>query len=907
MIPFRIALKEFAQAVRADGFSVLQYVVRSQLCVGEEEVDQWVSFLHDLAADKRPFRLILLVDGIDEASPDKDSYDAICREMADLSAMAKLVFTSRRAGFAPPVTLFEHYELVPLSDISIQAMIRNWFRAVGGRSTEFVDSFTSWVFEDSQRQEMAGNPCLLALLCYLNEDKTGGHFLQATCRAHLYGMAVDKLRKDASREGVNLVDATVSLLAGFAVARYTGDGGERGPEVLFREEQAIGFLRAKLGDRGVGELEPFRVLDSWRRMRLVARWDLGALHHFIHQTFHEYFAARGLLLLPIDEVAAWLEKHRFNPYWREVWRFYAGLCRDHLPDGRTRFGQMIRSVCVPEDEFGEVGFIAAPLCAEHGLRDTTTLLGYDLRDRLFDIVRSMGKPETGETLEMSESRTLRDPQLVPRVRVMVELDPRYFLGWVRQTLEQMAQVVSKGGQRTAPTDSAAEALFAAIVLNCIHHPDALAYQRELILREMRNRGLKPSDPPLGPCIATGRNESLCRQLVDLDLSHLSHIHRLRLVRYLACTRSQAAVVQLIRIANEANLDSKEGVEVYSRCLRALCDLRDSQAIGLARRLWDQPSIPDGAFDTACRHLEKLDNEEVGKALAEWLVSDKAKPGSREFLHLLNRIKESSRSTVPALVDRMLGSPSIPVSLEATLWGLVLARQGSEGVKRFNERLKVLAAAPHLGEREWHHIGALTRVLAASRIPEFTVIEELAKRVPARLRREWHGIWGDVIELRVIDSRRKKSAEWLISEGIPLVESELKRCIRTRNEVPADWLRPWFQCTQPVLTAFARVGLRVWHALPPDDAGIFFNNFDARPELVPTSVARTLFESRNYELRQLGIELLVELDPGFLMSKRRMSEVAEVLRQTSRSMGVLFFMGQLYNPTRAKFVKYASQK
>lgn len=917
VLPFRIALSELAQEARAKDVSVLRYLARTQLRVGETDLDNWVTLLSHFATDTRPFRLLLLVDGIDEATPDKETYGKICDRLSDVSSVAMLVFTSRRAGFHPPFPKFGAYELVPLSDLSIQAMIRNWFRAVRRQPEEFVQSFTTWVFADSRRQQMAGNPCLLALLCYLNQDIRAGRFLQASCRAQLYALAVDKLRNDMSRGGVGPVNGVLSLLAGFAMARYTSQDEGRGPEVLFRDQQALDYLRTRLGELQSGELEPVKILDAWREMRLVAQWDLGSWHHFLHQTFQEYFAACGLLALPVETVSVWLAHHRFNPYWREVWRFYAGLCRDHLPDGRARFRGLIQAVCVPADEFGEVGFFAAPLCTEYGVPDTTVLFGYDLRQRLFQALRERHRRSMGafkglmaglgrqDLLEMREARTLQDPFLVTRARVMVELDPRYFLNWVRRTLDGATEVNDLGRPRAREVDPTS-VLFGVLILNCIYHPDALAYQRELIAREMRNPRLEPGDPPLGPCLATGRNESLCRQLVELDVKRLSKVHRLRVIRYLACTRSDAAADHLIRMADLANLKNQDGLEILCRCLGAMSDLQDVKAVELARRLWRRSNLPEGMFEAACMYLAQLKTPEAAGLLEEWLLSGKLKSGSPEFHHVLDRLKEWRDLKVPDALNRMLESPNLPLHAESALWELVVAREGVPGFKRLEERVELLAVTPRLGERGWHVVAGLVQILVKSRIPRFTVISELADRVPRRFGMERQRILGGLIELRASDCKALESEEWLVSTAIPLLESELKRCAGKKVEAPWTWLGCWSQCTLTVLSALADMALRIWKKLPPDVAAELFHNFNTHPELVPVRVAREFFASRSDELRRAGMELLLETDPGFLMAKRKSSEVEELLRETSCNTGVLFFKDQLYSPSKARFVRYSGK-
>lgn len=912
VLPFRIALRDFARDAREDDYSVLRYLARTQLRVEPECLDNWVYALEYFAADWRPFRLLLLVDGIDELSPDKETYGIVRSRLAEASSQAAQVFTSRRAGFDPPVTGFDTYELVPLSDLSIQAMIRNWFRAVRERSDGFVQSFITWVFGDSRRQEMASSPCLLALLCYLNQDRLEHDFLQATCRSQLYRLAVEKLRQDSSREGVVDVDEAMELLAGFAIARYTGDQGS--PTALFERDQALHYLRAERRRSKSGAWKPLEVLHAWKGMRLVSQWNLGSWHHFLHQTFQEYFAALGLLAVPVETVSEWLVQHRFNPYWREVWRFYAGLCRHHLPDGRTRFKRLIQTVCAHLDEFGEVGFFAAPLCTEYGVPDTMGLLGYDLRRRLFDVVRQthlrsmeafkglMAGLERKDPLGMLEARTPQDPVMVTRTRVMVELDPGYFMAWVRRTLDSATEANDRGWPRSRVVDPT-NVLLGVLILNCIYHPDALSYQRELIAREIGNPRLELGDLPLGPCLATGRNESLCQQLVALDVNRMSKAQRLRVIRYLALTRSDAAADHLIRIADLANLNNEDGLEMLCGCLEAMADLQDAKAVELAGRLGRQSNLPKRMFEATCMYVAQMKTPEAAALLEQWLMSGKLKLGSDEFHYVLNRLKDWRDRKIPFAVKELLRSPDLPLHVESALWELVVAWEGVSGFEELEKEIK-RATAAKLDARAWHGIAELVQVLVKSRIPRFTVISELADRVPRSFGVEWQRIQGSLIELRACDCKGLESEVWLVSTGIPLLESVLHSFAGEEVGAPWTWLRCWSQCSLPVMSSLADMVLGLWKKLAPEVAAEIFRNFNTHPELVPAQVARELFKSRSDELRRAGMELLLESDPGFLMANRNSSEVEKLLRETSRSSGVLFFKDQLYSPAKARFVRYS---
>ncbi len=906
MIPFRISLKEFAQEAKSDSFSVIRYLVRNQVGVEEQEFDNWELLLRVLHKSRQHYQFLVLVDGIDEVSADEATYGLICEQLNKIGSLAKMVFASRRAGFAKPFSRIEQCELVPLSDILIRAMIQNWFRSVRGRSPEFVSSYTSWVFDDARRQEMASNPCLLALLCYLNEDKGPGHFLQATCRAHLYGLAVDKLCRDSSREGAKVADLALLLLAEFTIARYTDTGVTHGPDVLFRDQQAVSYLRTRLRTLASAEVSSCSILESWRQMRLVVQWDLGAWHYFIHQTFQEYFAACGMLLLPLRDVSELLIKQRFNPQWSELWRFYAGLCRDHLPDGKERFEQVVKSLLNPEDEYGEVKFLAAPICAEYGIRDTTGLLGYDLRLKLYNSVCFMLKeqsPAEEHDVVGTLHLILNRGDIVIRIRVMVELDPKYFLGLVRARLD--ASSVRERLGLPQPSAARADPLreLAIVILNCIYHPDAVFYQKGLIQREMENVNLTNEDIPVGPCLGSGRNESLSQYLLAIDLSALSILHRSRFVQYLRLSLSPLVADRFYQIAKEADLRTKIGLDVALNCLHYLSSVHDSRAVTIVQRLSVRNNLAYYVYGQGYDYLEELGTNEARLLLEKRFSVECSRPESWECICALRSLCHWKGYRVPEQVESLLRSELVSPHLELELWSCVCAREGEFGIERFNRHLISLAAASNMNESDWNRISILVRLVACNGIHYLAVVEELARKVPKMYYAAWARLWCTLCGMRIESCHLPESVDWLLSVGIPLLESEMKHYRGGSNEDPECLIACWNECPPSVLSAVATRLLPFWTELPLPYAQSLFRSFEGNERLVPISLALDLFKDVDPYMGEIGIALLLELDPGLLMKEKILPDVARGLQAAARERGTLFFREELYDPTRCCFVRY----
>ena len=743
-LPFRISLHELAKDGETDNFEIIPYLVRRILKVTEAEVASWRAALAHLFRNVRPLRLLLLVDGVDEITPQRSVFDCIHQKLEDATSIARMVITSRRAGFLRPVRAFAAFELVELAEPAMARLVQNWFAHVRPQPPRYVQSFTLWLFADPRRQEMAANPCLLSLLCYLNQDRVEDDFIQAVSRAELYRLAVGKLTGDPDRSVPTGLPPALEALAQFALDRYAASNGA--PKVLFSRAEVRQFFHdTGPAHRSAAGVWPADFLDDvWLRTRLVSCWDGGEHYHFIHLSFQEYFAARWLVVLPLPEVEALLRKHRYNPYWREVWRFYAGLCRALEPRGDARFAALAKAYCEPRDLYDQTLFWLAPLCAEFGLRDTRPLLGFDLRTELHRLLLAGHNQSTAF------------------IRRMVEVDPEYYLDLARTLLDRQV-----AGYRNAPsrgkkseTPDEGEVRLMVGVLSGIYHPLALDYQRELIRAEAHYPKLKPTHPSLGPSVISGRNEMLTAALREWLPTAAGPLQRERLVSYLSCTGgvlAGEAILEAARKAARTNRAAKaspqereEAMEFQCHCLWALTELQDPRAVELAAELWTEPRFRAGPVAEACNFLGDMKHPGVAGLLERWLDEAGDSLSGLVLEPILICLKDWPERPIPRAVEKLLAGSAGDPSVRACAWELVVRRGGVQGASRLRQHLADLMALRRWSEDQMRELVAIAEFVGEQKIPAERELEALLERAEAREEHflasslwacltQWHGV------------------------------------------------------------------------------------------------------------------------------------------------------------------------
>jgi hypothetical protein len=876
--------------------------VRRILRVPEPETAVWRAVLGHLFRNVRPFRLLLLLDGVDEVTPHAQVFASIRAKLKDATSIARMVITSRRAGFSSPVDGYAAFELVELAEPAMLRLVNNWFTHVKPRDGGFVQSFTLWLFGDSRRLEMAANPCLLSLLCYLNQDRAEDDFIQTVSRADLYRQAVRKLSGDPDR-GLP-VDSTAAqeALGRFAFDRYTTSSGT--PSVLFtRAEVDQFFHEAGAGDGAAPQAGRTDYLETvWLRTRLVSCWDGGDYYHFVHLSFQEYFAACWLRMLPTTEVGKLLERHRFDPHWQEVWRFYAGLCQALGPRGEARFKVLARAYCEPRDFYDQCLFWLAPLCAEYGLRDTRPLLGFDLRVELQRLIL------TGH----NDGNAF--------IRRMVEVDPEYFLDAARVLLDRQVALyrVSPGQGKQAGAPDEGEVRLMVNVLSAIYHPRALDYQRELIRAEVHYARLKPTHPSLGPASISGRNEVLTKALRDWLSTAAGPLQRERLVNYLSCTGGQHAAEAILQAARSASaprsgavrgrLTQEQAIEFRCHCLWALTELQDKRAVDLADELWQEARFRSGLAVEACNFLGDLKLPEVPELLERWLADPSAGPNRLLLEPILLCLKDWAERPVPDTVERLLASEDGDPSVRAYAWEVLVRRSGIDGLCRLRKHLADLAEAPRWTEKQLRELVAVVGFVGEERLPLERELEALLERA------EESGedlvidaLWACLTQWHGDRARLPSHWQWFKERCLPALRLAL-----TRTEVPpettvSNWLASLRGCPDSVRTEVARLVEDVWPSVQVALKPSLLNLFTEAPEFAPAAVVREVMADPEASLRQsVLLDMLAQVEPGWLVALRaREPEADRALLRRSIVYGTLFFDTGFWEPRDLSFQPYPS--
>ncbi|WP_129632171.1 SUMF1/EgtB/PvdO family nonheme iron enzyme [Candidatus Oscillochloris fontis] len=295
-------------------------------------------------------RALLLFDGLDEVREDRL---AIVRCLEDLirawdAPGNRFLATSRIAGYddAPlDAGLFSKATIAPFDDDQIRMFAKRWSIAFeqaglppdGGldhlleqRAEERANDLSTAIFDSPHITALARNPLLLTILALIHNQGTR----MPDRRVDLYRLCVESLAKTWNRArslsgreidvylGEEKLDDrfVVNLLGPAALWIHTENPGGI-VEERDLEQRLAAILRETDG-------LPPRKADSLAAdfLRLVNR-ETGLLQErghrrygFLHLTFEEYLAARGLVESDIVNPDAEIHRYACDPGWREVLR-----------------------------------------------------------------------------------------------------------------------------------------------------------------------------------------------------------------------------------------------------------------------------------------------------------------------------------------------------------------------------------------------------------------------------------------------------------------------------------------------------------------------------------------------------------------------------------------------------------
>ena len=318
--------------------------------------------------------VLFLLDGFDELASQADAVATLSQEIRQLAHGYAWVLSSRQTGFHGGLGEDIRYQIVPLHNQGIEDLIRNWYRH---RDPDHGDTannqLLSQITGNPRLLTMARNPFLLTLLCHLRDQNKQIHRPLPLQRSDIYARVVQlvasQLRARA-QDRQRLGHREINYLQRFCHYLYTAADGA--PRQLFD----LDHWQACAAPR-----QPPSLQRHFLASRLLNGWRNDGDYHFIHLTFQEYFIACHLATQPFDKLRAQL----YKPHWRTVFRFLGGI---YWSNGRRAdYTRLLRALVEPVDRVGLLYIDAAWILLEAGIEDSSPLLGYDLRQTLWQLWR----------------------------------------------------------------------------------------------------------------------------------------------------------------------------------------------------------------------------------------------------------------------------------------------------------------------------------------------------------------------------------------------------------------------------------------------------------------------------------------------------------------------------------------
>jgi predicted NACHT family NTPase len=322
LVPIFVTLKDFAD--REHRPSLLQFLMG--------EFSQWQVEIEPIF---KSGKALVLLDGLDEVRAEYD--DRVLREIREFErnySQSQIVVTCR---IAAKQYIFEQFTEVEVADFDKQQIATfagNWFRKKEINAEDFLEELKKY----RGVQELATSPLLLTLLCLAFEES--GSF--PVNRAELYKEGLDALlRKWDSKRGIRRdsvykdlsVQKKEDMLSQIALTTF--EKGDYFVKQRQLEDYICDYIRntanAKTNDEEL-HLDSEAVLKSIEAQHGLFVERARGIYSFSHLTFHEYFAARQIVVSTspskLETALQNLVTHITDKRWREVILLSVGMARE---------------------------------------------------------------------------------------------------------------------------------------------------------------------------------------------------------------------------------------------------------------------------------------------------------------------------------------------------------------------------------------------------------------------------------------------------------------------------------------------------------------------------------------------------------------------------------------------------
>lgn len=375
VIPLFVSLRRYwLEKLSNPSLTLLHYaadsLVQDDACQFARQPVESVDWLLRSLSGSDKSHVLFLLDGLDEIATNNEAIETVSADIRKLGKSFSWVLTSRHTGFFGDLGEDVCYEVVRLSKTGIEELVSNWF-ANSDPAHKQADQqlLLSQIDTNPRLRDMAGNPFLLTLLCHI--QKQFSNRCLPLHRSDVYKSIIELIRQQlryVKKDDTLFRRAEMAFLAGFC--HYLYAGVENAPLQIFEYEH---WDRFALPD----SLPDFN--RHFLSSRLISSWRQGGDFHFTHLTFQEYLIAVHLAEQPFAQV----KQHLFSPHWKMVYRFLAGIYSKQAD--KQNLKALIEAVTSPVDQMGILYLEAARFLIEANIEDSTQLLGYDLREKLWQL------------------------------------------------------------------------------------------------------------------------------------------------------------------------------------------------------------------------------------------------------------------------------------------------------------------------------------------------------------------------------------------------------------------------------------------------------------------------------------------------------------------------------------------